>query len=89
MATTESADFLIYGHPYCHLCDQMEAALVDLLQQIGNGRSFAIEVVDLDADEALEALYGEKVPVLMAGGRELCHYHLDAQAVREYLTENR
>lgn len=89
MHENDVADFVIYGHPYCHLCDEMEAALVALLQQIGDGRAFSIEVVDLDADDVLEAIFGERVPVLMAGGRELCHYHLDAQAVREYLTENR
>ncbi len=47
---------------------------------------FDIEVLDVDADPALEAKYDELVPVLLDGeGRELCHYFLDAAKVREYL----
>ena len=47
---------------------------------------FDIEVLDVDADPALEAQYDELVPVLVDGeGRELCHYFLDAAKVREHL----
>lgn len=47
--------------------------------------SFGIEVVDVDTDPALEAKYGELVPVLEADGVRLCHYFLDKPAVRNYL----
>ena len=47
---------------------------------------FDIDVVDVDADPALEAKYDELVPVLAdVEDRELCHYFLDAAKVREYL----
>ena len=46
---------------------------------------FELEVVDVDSDPALEAHYGERVPVLAGAGRELCHYHLDLAKVNEYL----
>ncbi|NJD34952.1 MAG: glutaredoxin family protein [Betaproteobacteria bacterium] len=47
---------------------------------------FDIDVVDVDADPALEAKYNELVPVLVdVEGHELCHYFLDAAKVREYL----
>lgn len=50
-------------------------------------RHFDIEVTDVDADPVLEAKYNELVPVLVdGGGRELCHYFLDAAKVREYLS---
>lgn len=83
------ATFTLYGHAFCHLCDDMEAALVSLLQEIGGGRTFSVEVVDLAEDAALEEQFGERVPVLFAGGNELCHYHLDPVAVRAYLAEFR
>ncbi len=42
---------------------------------------FHIEVVDVDANAALEARFGDKVPVLLDGdgatGEEICHYFLD------------
>jgi len=52
---------------------------------------FVVDVVDVDADPALQTRYDEFVPVLTAhaGGevRELCHYFLDAEAVHGYLGE--
>lgn len=67
----------------------MELALVALLEEVGNGQTFSIEAIDVDEDESLEARLGERVPVLMVGDRELCHFHLDATAVRAYLAEIR
>jgi len=39
--------------------------------------------VDVDRDPDLRQRYDEWVPVLCHGDRELCHYHLDEQAVRK------
>ncbi len=49
------------------------------------GKGVSLTVIDVDADVDLEARYGDLVPVLLAGARELCHYFLDACAVREVL----
>ncbi len=66
---------------YCHLCDEMRDALLPLARMHGA----AVVEVDVDAYLALEAQYGERVPVLLLGappdGIELCHYRLDAEAV--------
>ncbi|WP_425547938.1 glutaredoxin family protein [Actimicrobium antarcticum] len=80
--------FTLYSRSYCHLCDDMLAALKAQL----SGRVADIRVVDVDADPALIALYDELVPVLMARGRdtsdqELCHYFLDAQRVEQFLQD--
>ena len=49
-----------------------------------------VQELDVDADPALEALYGDRVPVLMLGdvedGSVLCHYHLDRVRVVAALT---
>jgi hypothetical protein len=62
---------------YCHLCDEMLAAV----RPIAAAHAISIDVVDIDADPGLEAVYGELVPVLFAGspasGTELCRYRLD------------
>ena len=63
---------------YCHLCHDMEQALEPLKGPLG----FELRVVDVDADDALEAQYGELVPVLLFEGREICHYFLDLEALR-------
>jgi hypothetical protein len=42
--------------------------------------------IDVDADAALEARYGERVPVLTdAEGAEICHYRLDETALQARL----
>jgi hypothetical protein len=75
----------VYARTYCHLCDDMIAALRSL-----QGRfSFEISVIDVDSEAALEARYGELVPVLEADGRELCHYFLDEAAVTDFLAKMR
>jgi len=74
---------------YCHLCDDMRAALAPIAQR---ANAHVVEL-DVDADPALEAAYGELVPVLifgtMADGRALCHYRLDAQRVTAALAGGR
>jgi hypothetical protein len=65
---------------YCHLCDEMRDALAPLAAAAGA----TIEEVDVDAQPALEARWGEHVPVLLAGERELCRYRLDRAALAAY-----
>lgn len=76
--------FTLYSRSYCHLCQDM----LDALQQLQTpAQPFTVEVVDVDADEALVARFDELVPVLYAdlGQPELCHYHLDPVRVRQAL----
>lgn len=76
----------LYSRSYCHLCEEMLAALASLRVEFG----FAVDVVDVDSDAALERRFGILVPVLIHAGTELCHYYLDAEKVRAYLgTVNR
>lgn len=75
----------LFSREYCHLCQNMLAALEALRGEPGVSH-FDIVVLDVDADPVLEAKYNELVPVLVdREGRELCHYFLDAAKVREYL----
>ncbi len=55
--------------------------MIAALRQLQGRYSFAIEVVDIDKRPELEEKWGDKVPVLLDGDRELCHYHLDAAVV--------
>jgi glutaredoxin len=79
---TQAAPLTLYGRAWCHLCDDMRAALEPLLAEFGA----QVEIVDIDADSLLEARYNELVPVLICDGVELCHYHLDEGRVRAALT---
>jgi thiol-disulfide isomerase/thioredoxin len=75
----------LYGRSYCHLCDEMLAALAPLRSEFG----FSLEVIDIDSDPLLEQRFDTLVPVLMHDGAELCHYHLDAGKIRAYLVKIR
>ena len=76
--------FTLYSRSWCHLCEDMLAALGALEQP---GQAFDVEVIDVDADPALEARFNELVPVLYGdlAEPELCHYFLDEAAVRAYV----
>ncbi|MGY6127665.1 glutaredoxin family protein (plasmid) [Paraburkholderia strydomiana] len=78
---TTVAPLTLYSRAWCHLCDEMRAALEPLLAEFGA----QIEVIDVDSDPSLEARYNELVPVLLCDGIELCHYRLDESRVREAL----
>ncbi|WP_374625461.1 glutaredoxin family protein [Pandoraea sp.] len=67
----------LYGRKWCHLCDDMLAAL----EAMRPTWDFSVTVVDVDSDPALEAQYDEIVPVLALGDHELCRYRFDAAAV--------
>jgi thioredoxin reductase (NADPH) len=73
----------VYSRAYCHLCDDMIAGLRDMQA----GGRFMLDVIDVDSDPALEARFGELVPVLMSADGELCHYHLDAAKLNDYLSK--
>jgi hypothetical protein len=66
---------------YCHLCDEMREAIRPFAVEIG----LTLHEIDVDTDPELEARWGELVPVLLAGNRELCHYRFDRAAVLRYL----
>ena len=61
------------GRAWCHLCEEMAQAL--------RAAGIDFEEVDVDSDPRLEELYGESVPVLLKGGREICRHRLTPEAV--------
>ena len=77
------APFTLYSRSWCHLCDDLHAALLALQ---GPGERFEVAVLDVDADPALVERFDELVPVLFGDPArpELCHYFLDAAAARAW-----
>jgi thiol-disulfide isomerase/thioredoxin len=67
----------VLSRVYCHLCDDLIAGLKRFQERY----DFEIEVLDVDRDPNLEEKWGDKVPVLLDGERELCHYFLDHDVV--------
>ena len=79
----EAVRLIVYGRKDCHLCFDMIAALNELQTRI----CFRVELVDVDSNAELAAQYGERVPVLIAGGEEICHFHLDPIVLDAYFAK--
>ena len=71
----------LYVRPGCHLCEDMWFDL----QELSGTLKFELEAVDITGSPRLEAVYGTRIPVLEADGRELCNYYLDRQALFNHL----
>lgn len=61
-SATKPRRVVVYGREGCHLCEDMIASLRSLQKKI----QFEFEVINVDNDENLIQLYGERVPVLFA-----------------------
>lgn len=85
MADSGRIALTLYSRSWCHLCEDMLAEL----QVLRIRQPFELTIVDVDSEPALEQRFGEWVPVLMHGERELCHYRLDTAAVTDYLRDFR
>lgn len=71
----------VYGHGYCHLCEEMLRALAPW-QRSG---ALDVEFIDIEGDADLEEQFGERVPVLMVEEHEICHYFLQEQRLADCL----
>lgn len=78
--------FILYSRSYCHLCHDMEQALLTWRDRF----AFSLEVRDVDQDPAALAEYDELVPVLLGrkeneAPQRLCHYFLDPERLELFL----
>ena len=80
--------FIMYSRSYCHLCDDLLAALRKLV-----GDQISVNVIDIDLHTELVQRYDELVPVLIGcrdgqPDQQLCHYFLDENAVKGFLSSH-
>ena len=73
----------LYTRQDCHLCEEMKEALQAWQSRYG----FHLQPIDVDRDAGLRHRYGARVPVLVLGQREICHYFLDEPALRACLEQ--
>lgn len=74
---------VLYSQPGSPLC----AEALSVLQRVQNSQPFHLEEVDVRADPALLAEYGEQLPVVTLNGTFLCEYVVDEKRLRELLRE--
>ena len=84
----DQSRFILYSRSYCHLCDDLLAALRKLV-----GDEITVNVIDIDLHTELVQRYDELVPVLIGcrdgqPEQQLCHYFLDENAVKGFLSSH-
>jgi hypothetical protein len=85
---SQAIRFTLYSRSWCHLCEDMLAALRSFMAH--EGLPFSVDVIDIDASPVPSLLvrFDELVPVLFGEdleAPELCHYFLDEAALRRHL----
>ena len=65
----------------CHLCE----IAAETLSRVGGEAGLVPEMVDVDADPALQAEYGDRVPVVLLDGREHSYFTVDVHRLRRDL----
>lgn len=73
--------FTLYRREGCHLCEDLENQLEELLEP----GSYRLRRVDIDDFTELREQYHVLVPVLVHGKTQICHHFLDLDAVRRVL----
>jgi glutaredoxin len=68
---------VLYGRPGCHLCDDARA----VLERVRADVAFALDEVDITADDDLHARYLERIPVVTLDGEELFEFFVDEDAL--------
>jgi glutaredoxin len=69
---------VVYHAPGCHLCERALEVVEDVRADAG----FDLELVDISGDEALEARYRERLPVVEVDGEEAFTYFVAADRLR-------
>lgn len=72
---------VIYSRANCHLCEEAEKNVREVLEEI----HFGLEVIDINGDQELESLYSEEVPVITINGDVHDYYKVDKQRLLKAL----
>ena len=74
-------EVVLYGKAGCHLCEDARSEIASVRAR----RDFVLREVDVSLDPVLHARYGERIPVVVVGGREAFEYHVDPQELERLL----
>ncbi len=70
---TSSIQIEIYSRPGCHLCDEAK----EVIDRIQRRYAFAVRVINIEEDPALETAYGTEIPVVFINGSKAFKYRVD------------
>ena len=80
-----STQVVIYSRVNCHLCQEAEENVREVLTEI----PFELEIIYIDGDQELERLYGEEVPVTLINGAKHDYFRVDKKRFSEAILRQR
>ena len=80
-----SIQVVIYSRANCHLCQEAEENVREVLTEI----LFELEIIYIDGDQELERLYGEEVPVTQINGAKHDYFKVDKKRFSEAILRQR
>jgi len=72
----------VFSRPGCHLCEELIEQLLPLARD-----RFSVEICNIDTRQDWTERFGVRIPVVRVGGRDICQYHLDLEALQAALAE--
>lgn len=76
----------LIGKPACHLCEDAEQVVSDVLAQL-QLQSVRVESLSIEDDEDLHDEYWEQIPVLLINGKVHNYWRIDADRLTKALKE--
>ena len=81
---TSKIHLTLIGKPGCHLCDDAELVVREVLAEFGD--SVVLTKENILDDDALFALYSEEIPVLLIDGKIHNYWRIDPERLRSALS---
>jgi Glutaredoxin-like domain (DUF836) len=81
---TPKIELTLIGKPGCHLCDDAEVVVLEVMSEFADSVSLTKQNI-LD-DDALFARYSEEIPVLLIDGKVHNYWRIDPERLRSALS---
>ncbi len=76
----------LIGKPACHLCEDAEQVVSDVLAEL-QLQSVRVESLTIEDDEDLHDEYWEQIPVLLINGKVHNYWRIDADRLTKALKD--
>lgn len=83
---TSKIQLTLIGKPGCHLCDDAEAVVLQVMSEFAD--SVTLTKQNILDDEVLFARYSEEIPVLLIDGKVHNYWHIDPVRLRSALANS-
>lgn len=83
---TSKIQLTLIGKPGCHLCDDAEAVVLQVMSEFAD--SVTLTKQNILDDDVLFARYSEEIPVLLIDGKVHNYWHIDPVRLRSALANS-